>query len=218
MLSVNIATQKSRKDILPKCLNSLLGQSVPFDVIRVYCNDYERDDIEGVEFYWGEDLTDRAKFHFVRPGEIYFTCDDDLLYPPDYVETTLSHLKKYPSSVITYHGRKLQGKGLNYYFGHTQYHCLGNVDLDTLIDIPGSGVSAFNTDRFIPEIGNDDKMADVLLGLEAAKKGVSVVCAKHTMWWFKSLSSKGGIYEEQNRKCERQGELCDEIWGVKNSK
>ena len=40
------------------------------------------------------------------------------------------------------------GLGLDYYRGHTVYRCLGDVDGDYEIDIPGTGVSAFHTRDF----------------------------------------------------------------------
>lgn len=217
LVTANLATHKARRSVLPKMLRSVAPQ---VDKVRCYVNDYKgKPLVDGVEFLYGQDLTDRGKFYGIKPGEIAFTMDDDLLYPPDYVERTLQALQKYPNAIVSYHGRKLKGKGLNYYFGHRQFHCLRTVEHDTMIDIPGSGVSAWNTNKFMPDITkyDDDCMADVLLGLEAAKAGVKVICLAHDTFWLRSLwnPNKGSIYNDKRDDCERQGELCDRIWDMK---
>jgi len=219
-ISANLATIAQRKEVLPKMLNSIRKQ---VDVVRVWCNDYNDSPLDGkfenVEFYYGQDVTDRGKFQWVEQDEYYLTCDDDLLYPPNYVDRILDGLKRYPNSIVSFHGRRLKGKGLGYYYEHKSYHCLREVEYDRLIDVPGSGVAAFDSSRFTPDVlGYDhDCMADILLGLEAAKGGVSVVCLEHPMFWLKSLwnPNKGSIYQSEKDNCEVQNRLADELWGIK---
>lgn len=214
-VTANMATYSGRKTVVRKAIDSIRGQ---VDVVRVYVNDYTPPKYhDNVEYYSGKDLTDRGKFYAIGE-EIAFTVDDDILYPPDYVKRTLKAMDKYPTSVVTYHGRKLKGKGLNYYFGHKTFHFLRSVDGDYLIDIPGTGVCAFNTKYFKPDIlqYDEDCMADVLLGLEAAKQGRTVICLEHDMWYFRSLiSNEDNIYKNHKDDCERQGELCDLIYDLK---
>lgn len=216
-VTANMATYSGRKGVVGKAIDSIKGQ---VDLVRVYVNDYKPpQDHDNVAYYSGEDLTDRGKFYGITGNEIAFTVDDDILYPSDYVKRTLKAMDKYPTSAVTYHGRRLKGKGLNYYFGHKTYHFLRSLDGDYLIDVPGTGVCAFNTKYFNPNIlqYSENCMADVLLGLEAAKQGRTVICLEHDMWYFRSLISNGdNIYKTHKDDCERQGELCDEIWDIKN--
>lgn len=224
-VSINIATHEARKDVLPKAIRSLHNQTVEPSVIRVYCNDYKPDlsleeEFDKLELYHStQDYTDRAKFLWVNEEELYFTFDDDIFAPPTYIERTVNALEKYPQAIVTYHGRKLQGKGLHYYSGHQTYHFLRNVHSDTMIDVPGTGVTAFNTKHFQPDIlqYEEDCMADVLLALEAAKKGVKTICLQHEMGWLKSLTgNEGSIYIQERNSCDRQSELADVIYSIKN--
>lgn len=225
-VTVNIATHEARKDVLPKALRSLHNQTVGPDVVRVYCNDYKpdlslEDEFDKLELYHStQDYTDRAKFLWLKEDEYYLTFDDDIFAPPTYIERTINALEKYPRAVVTYHGRKLKGKGLNYYFGHKQFHFLRTLEQDTMIDVCGTGVSAFNTKYFKPDIlqYSDDCMADLLLGLEAAKAGVKTICLAHDMFWMKSLTdNEGSIYIQERNDCERQSEIADRIWQLKHS-
>ena len=212
--TANLATWSARKDVLQKVVNSLRDQ---VDVVRVYANDY-KPNIDGAEVVTGEDLTDRGKFYFVGGDEIYFSCDDDIIYPENYVERTLAVLNKYPNAVITYHGRILKGKGLNYYFGHDAIHCLRTHHYDTFIDVAGTGVSCFDASIWKPDVLQypDQKMSDLLFSLECAKANKKIICASHQMGWFQIATNEGAIFDTESRKCDRQGEYADMIWELKN--
>lgn len=215
-VTCNIATHKARKDSIDKVIDSMIGQ---VDLVRVYYNDYiptKRDDIKQ---YWGYDLTDRGKFYGIGINEIAFTCDDDILYPPNYVESTLSALKRYPNAVITYHGRRLRGKGLNFYRGHDSFHCLHNVLEDIKIDVGGTGVMCFDTSVIEPDILSypQNKMVDILMGLECAKKGVPIMCIRHKYRWLQVITDVNSIYKEMVGKCEVQNGLADELWDIIHS-
>jgi len=221
MISVNLATFEGRKHILPKVIESLKRQTVKPDIIRVYANDYTPE-IEGVHVYTGRDLKDNGKFAFLpyTKDEYFFSCDDDLEYPEDYIEKTLRYLKKYPNHVITYHGRRLLGKGRNYYRGHKHYACLRDVKGNWEIDVPGTGVSAFHTDliKFDPLLWDKYKMSDLMFALECAKREVPILMVQHHIFWLKSLLSNSdySIYSEQVKECTIQNQVADEIWDLKH--
>lgn len=167
--SANFATWSGR-DTIDRAVDSIIEQ---VDVVRVYYNDYTPKKRTDIIQYTGEDLTDRGKFYGIGRNEIAFTCDDDLLYPPDYVKKTLGAMGDKP--VVTYHGRNLRGKGLNYYRDHETFHFMMPQVEDKRVIIPGTGVMAFNTDNILPKILSypNQKMADILMALECKKKGRS---------------------------------------------
>jgi len=213
MITANLATIKARKDTLQKVIDSLRFQ---VDVVRVYGNDY-LPEITGsnVQVFTGCDYTDNAKFFWLpKSNGIYLSCDDDIIYPPDYVETVLKGLKKYPNTWLTFHGRKLKGLNLPYYTGHHTYQCLRTVDADYQIDVPGTGVSAFhtNTIKFDSTKWEDYRMSDLKAGLELAKAKVRVICLKHKMFWIKSAEShlRQSIHRRE-QKNTRQNQLANEI-------
>jgi hypothetical protein len=218
MISVNIATHEKRKELLPKVMNCFYNQTVKPDLIRIHYNDYMP-----LGFDWsieevGEDLTDRAKFKWVQDDEIYFTADDDMYYPEDYIERTLQGLRKYPNMIVTYHGRFLAGKGRDYYRGHKNYTFMSTVNEDVGIDVPGTGVMAFDTRYFKPDIlqYDEDCMVDVLIGLEAAKKKTQVVCLAHERDWIRAANVDESIYDNYVGNAHRQQELCDRIFDIKH--
>lgn len=223
MVSANISTYSPRKDFLPQVVKSLKKQTVKPDVIRIWYNDYEPVNTKGIEQHFnGENHTDKSKFIWLDnirvtgKHEIYFTMDDDIKYPPDYVESMIQALKRYPGHVVSYHGRKLRGKHRNYYFEHTQYNFLTNLEQDAPVEVPGTGVTAFDTRTFIPDIiqYNDDCMADVLMGLEMAKNKVPGICLAHKGGWIEGLPVSETIYKNHSRSCHRQTELASQIWDI----
>lgn len=201
-ITANIATHPPRKAALDKMLKSIEGQ---FDEIRIYDN--------GIL----PNLTDNGKFYFLKDAEreIYFTLDDDLIYPQDYVEKTVFMIEKY-NCIVTYHGRVLLGKGRPYYKGHKSFRCLNNVDIDTRVDVAGTGVTAFDTDFFKPtDIYKSEYlcMGDLVFSLEAAKQQKSIMLINHRAGWLKQVPVSESIYAAQ-KKNATQGRLADQIYDL----
>jgi hypothetical protein len=217
-ITVNIASQPKRLETLKETIDCLNKQTVKPDAIRVWWNG---NDLPELDCYVenGKDLTDNGKFAFLRSDEYYFTADDDILYPKDYIEHTLQRLKSYPECVVSYHGRKLKAKGVRYYAGHTAFACLGHVGTDQIIDIPGTGVMAFDSNHFMPDVFRykENRMADVLIGCEAVRHKVQVICLAHGFGWIRNNSPDGGIYMQSRQNDKIQSALCDEIYDIKLS-
>lgn len=212
MISANFATHKARRDVIDRAVNSIKDQ---VDVVRVYYNDYNPPKRDW-EQYTGKDITDKGKFAHIKQGEIVFTCDDDLLYPCDYVSKTLQRFYEHEKKIVTYHGRKLRGKGLNYYRGHQSFHFMHTTLHDEIVDVPGTGVMAFDTREFMPDIlkYDQDKMVDLLFALEARKKRKKIVCLRHVRGWIKTLTDKESIYAEMVNNCAEQNQLADELLSI----
>ncbi len=213
MITANFATHKARTSTIDKAVQSIIDQ---VDIVRVHYNDYMPGERKW-EQYTGSDYTDRAKFAHVRAGEIAFTCDDDLEYPPDYVRTALNALSDYPDSLITFQGRVLLGAGRNYYRGHKKYRCLGSVERNVYVDVPGSGVSCFNAKHFFPNIMKytENYMADLLLGLEARKRGIKVLCIKHPAGWINPIGEIDGaesVYVKMRNNQVELNRIADKIY------
>ena len=213
-ISANLATIEARKDTLQEVVDSLRFQ---VDVVRVYGNDYVPE-LQGdnVEVYSGPDYTDNAKFFWLPISKgLYLSCDDDIIYPPDYVATILKARKKYPNTWLTFHGRKLKGLNLDYYTEHHSYQCLREVQGDYEIDVAGTGVSAFDTDliKFDPLRWDDYRMSDLMASLECAKKNIKIICLGHKRFWIKSAETHlvQAIHERESKNT-RQNELANVIY------
>lgn len=226
MITANIATMESRRKILPLMVQSIYNQ---FDRIRICCNDMPnppqlRDPLNKIQCFSSYDLKDNGKFYGLKDAkdELYFTLDDDILYPDDYVVNTLKAIKTYPGCIVTYHGRRLKGQGISYYRGgHKAFRCLGEVTYDADIDIPGTGCAAWETDKFCPRNLWSDKrqrMSDVLLGEAAAEAKVRVVVIQHKLGWMGYLNppESDTIWGVDSKKATPiQNAICDKIYKLK---
>ena len=205
---VGIATMNSRKAQLVNAIRSLNEQTIKPDAIHIYNNDEEQ-----------HDFTDNAKFHALAKYNepvYYFSCDDDIFYPNWYIQETIDKIEQY-NCIVTYHGRRLLGKGLNYYRGHYGYRCLGDVEDDTLIDVAGTGVTAFRTDYFNPtEIYRSEhkRMSDCVFSLEAAKQNKKIIVLSHKKGDFIDLQAdlETSCYGREFRKPVTQGKIADAIY------
>jgi hypothetical protein len=207
---VGIATHKGREESLNKTIDSLLKY---VDDIRVYDNEKEP-----------YNATDNGKFRFLEYYQkpIYaLTCDDDIIYPPDYVDTLLEGVEKH-GTICTFHGRKLRGKNLSYYKGHRAFGFNRNCPFTMEIDVTGTGVSAWRTDQFNPTDlwkAEDKLMSDIVFSLEAAKQGIGITHLGHAGNWLiqQPIPIEKTIYGREVKKEHRQIELANEIYRIKNN-
>jgi len=203
LITANIATYKPRKESLKRMLESIEKQ---FDVINVYDNEVM------------PNLTDNGKFirlETITEPEYYFTLDDDLIYPPDYVSKTIESIEKY-GCIIAHHGRQLQGTFLDYYTMHKTFRCLNDVHLAEIVDVCGTGVTAFRTDYFHPKGLAFDKrlrMSDLIFSLEAAKQKKTIGVVPHDCGWIKPIMNKESIFDTESLKGNAvQNGIANEIY------
>lgn len=220
--TANMATMPGREKVLERTLQSLVNQ---FDVVRVFTNPGVVDPpayFHNVE-YWatGEDLTDNGKFFmldYIETPELYFTVDDDIVYPVDYAERMTEAIRKY-HCVVTIHGRRLKGPDLNYYRGHHHVHCAHRHDKHQWVDVPGSGVAAWDTRMWHPRNlanSNYKRMSDVVLGHAAAMDNRKVLAISKRAGWVQPQVVKTSIWSDDSRKPNLdQIKLCNEIWHEK---
>lgn len=139
----------SRKYCILDAIKSIINQ---VDTIRIYFNPPyykipEELKNEKIEIYIGSDIGAAGKFlNIDNKDEIYFSIDDDLIYPQDYVQNTLKYLNK--SNACSYHGIVFDKDK-----PAQQYLQLGNIkpihfaNRELLeVDIIGTGVGAVYTD------------------------------------------------------------------------
>jgi len=163
------------------------------------------------------DRADNAKFHaldYIDEPCFMFLLDDDLIYPTDYVETMIKAIQEF-DCIITLHGRLLIGEGLNYYKAHKSFHCLGTVQESIVIDVAGTGVTAFDTRYFYPKgLAGDTRlrMSDLLFSLEAAKQKKTIGVLQHKAGWIKHINNRETIFDTESKDCRIQNEIADQIY------
>jgi len=185
---VGIASIRERVASLKLTINSLYHQ---VDVICVYLNDYESVPKflkrKKIEVYQGDDLTDLGKFYGLNfHSGYYFSCDDDLLYPSNYIEYMISKIDHH-NCIVSCHGRKFNYPIKSYYRSAKSFHCLQHVKMDVRVNCGGTGVMGFRTDigfnlSKIPTL--HECMADVHVGVWANGR-IPIVVAAHERGWIK---------------------------------
>jgi GR25 family glycosyltransferase involved in LPS biosynthesis len=215
-VTANIATQPHRFKRLLEMLKSIEGQ---FDEIRIYLNNFSTvpPELSKYTTYIGKDLTDNGKFFWSHnSSEYYFTLNDDIIYPPDYVKKTLPLIK---DRIVTYQGRCLFGLNQTYYGNHKFYtHCEELTD-EVLLDVGSTGFMAFNTNLFKPNLWRspNKKMSDLIVSLEATIFNIDMICLpKNEDWILQIDNEEFGISSEFFREDEKQTILSDMILTYKS--
>lgn len=217
MIIAQIASLPDREESLKLTIESLIDQ---VDHIYVGLNNYEKiptfcktNKIEAEIL--DNSKGDAAKFNHIEDRDGYIlTCDDDLIYPPDYVLTMLKRLAKY-GCIVTAHGRCYDFKPiLNYYKSATrQYRCLYNVDHDIRVDVGGTGVMCFHTD--IIKLRYSDflfpNMADVWVAKAAYHQNVRIICVAHKQGWIQYIKPIRTIFNDLHYNCLLQTEIINSM-------
>ena len=214
-----IASIPERSRILEKTIESLIDQC---DSMYIILNNYKKipdylktDKITAI--ISDNKFGDAGKFAGMeRFNGYYFTCDDDIIYPENYVKQTINRLNFYGlNCILTYHGNIMNSKPLkSYYKGHSQrFNLFYDVKNDIRVDIPGSGVSAWHTKYF-----NFDykrciwpNMADIWLAKFANEQNIPIILMEHTGSDFKYQESTDNIYKTYSKDDEIQTQLYNNI-------
>lgn len=199
----NIATTGKRPDSLKKTIDSLSPQ-----VLHILTYDNSKEAV---------DYTDNAKFFsldLMTEPVYYLTMDDDIIYPPDYVEKIIEAIEKY-QCIVTFHGRVLNPDAKAYYKGHKVYDFRQEMVKSVIVDVGGSGVMGFSTEIFNPTdiyASEYKRMSDLVVSLRAKQDGIPIVCAAHPSHWLVQQSVEGGIMKESiGQSQESHMELVSKI-------
>jgi hypothetical protein len=196
------ATTGDRKKQLKQAAKSIIDQ---VEHVHIYDNSKQKD------------LTDNAKFillgAFSEPV-YYFSCDDDILYPKDYVERTIQEIEKH-GTIVSWHGRILT-EGAHKYYGssHQGFRFFQGNKLERL-DVAGTGVTAFRTDYFEPTniaTSSYKCMSDLVFSLEAWQQNKVITLPEKKAGWINDIPVKSSIFKrERNGEQKHQIELMNKI-------
>ena len=221
---VNVASYR-RTESLVKTLESIINQC---DEVNVTLNDFEGglppilyDDKVNLYF------TDNSKgdaFKFLRLSEsdgYFLTIDDDLIYPPNYVEYMIAKCKEYGNSrVMTLHGRNFASFPItSYYKSATErYACLDTVKKNVIVQFGGTGVMCFHTDLFKLDLDYFmiPNMADVWIGRYCLDNKIEILCLRHESGFIKYIPQKTTIYNQESNNDGIQTKIVNEIFNPQN--
>ena len=168
------------------------------------------------------DKSDNAKFEMldkIKQPCIMLLLDDDIIYPPNYRKVCEEKIEMY-GCIITFHGRKLLGEGMDYYKNHARFRCTDKVDDEIVIDVAGTGVTAFRTDYFHPNglsycpIHN---MSDLIFSLAAARAKKQIGLMSHDEGWIRHIDNEETIFKTESKTgTPIQNHIADNIFKLNN--
>ena len=184
---VSIASIPDREESLRRVVASLLPQ---VDRLNVYLNGYgqvppflDQPKIFVARSEEHGDVGDAGKFFWLGiPVEYFLTCDDDIIYPSDYVRRTIAAIERYGRrAVIGWHGSVLRDGFRDYYEDRTILSFYRNVERDTSVHILGTGTVGFcpSSIRIAPADFRLPNMADVWFGLVGQQQHVPFIVVAH---------------------------------------
>lgn len=190
---IGVATLPSRKEFFEnKCLPSLVRQKEGPEVIIYHDLQGEPPEegyservtrLYGSSHNWG-DIGKFGGFQYGEEDFYYFTCDDDLIYPPDYCERMIEWIDFFEKkAVVSLHGSYLSELPIkSYYRNRKTIPCLGDEDDLVRVIFPGTGCAAFHSSTVRP-LMKDFKvpnMADIWFGLILQREEVPAIVLPHS--------------------------------------
>ena len=191
----SLASIPAREPMLRDAVSSLYPA---VDSLRVFLNNYDRvpefllrEKIEVCRSQEYGDNGDAGKFFWCDTGEegFRFVCDDDLVFPPDYVPRMLSKLRDYDySAILGIHSILVKQPLREYYnpeFRHVRRY-VNECDHDYCAHFLGTGAVAYHTSAI--SLKKDQfmfrNMADIWLALEAQRQGVPMISIERPRNWL----------------------------------
>lgn len=211
-----------RIELLRQTLASLTPQ---VDALHVYLDRYEVvpefviNCHPQVTVYMSQDypgLRDNGKFLAFAAQKsdcYYFTADDDIVYPPDYVASLVRSIEHYGRQVVVgVHGVLIPENAQRYFSGYRNVFLFHRgLESDALVNNLGTGTVAFHAAllkgldvSFFHEAG----MADLYLSVFCKQRGVPMVAVARPDDWLQTLPSPNtSLYEEAVQSDCRQSAL-----------
>lgn len=191
----SLASIPRRERALAHVVERLLEQ---VDALGVYLNGYARvpaflrdERIEVVRSQQRGDRGDAGKFFWA--GSIagyHVVCDDDIDYPPDYVERLVAGIERHGRrAVVGFHGRLMTDEVVEYHRSRRLLHFARAQGADAAVHVLGTGVCGYHASaiRVWPKDFVAPNMADVWLALLGQRQRVPFVCLQREEGWLREL-------------------------------
>lgn len=219
-ICASMASVKGREAMVADAVHSLY----PFvDKLRVYLNDYDAvptglklPRVEIVRSQQFGDDGDAGKFFWVENKEydLNLICDDDLIFPPDYVPEMVAALKRYDNkAIVGLHGILLKQPTPAYYneqYRHVRRFLHGN-NVDYQVHVLGTGAILYDA-RTLKLSRRDFQyrnMADIWLMEQAQAQNVPAVCIARPRNWVIQNAMPSGVPNIYDASHGKQGNGFD---------
>ena len=222
MITVKIASIPERISQLEATIESFLKK---VDSIQVYLNNYSfipsflnhRKICVFTSQEYG-DIGDIGKFYQIEQQNGYIlTIDDDLIYPPDYVDSMVRKIDFYQRKVlICVHGNILPKQKLTSYYKDKQgVHFEKELESDIKVDVPGTGTLGFHTDniKISQQIFLSPNMSDIWLAVHAKENDISIISVERANDWV--IQARGKEFQKSIYQTSFQKDTY-QTWVVNN--
>lgn len=136
-----------------------------------------------------------AKFHWLWHGLVadgyHFTVDDDIEYPPDYVQRCVGKIEEYGrAAVVGFHGMIYRKRVRSYFTDRQVWTFRHKCDSDRFVHTLGTGTASFHTStlKLMREDFAQANSCDLYLGIACQKQRVPVLCIARKRGYLKGLS------------------------------
>lgn len=192
-----MAAVPNRIEALHSSISSLSPQ---VDIIEVALNGFKEipqfiKKYNNVNAYLtSNDRGDANKFLHIEKYDnaYYFSCDDDIKYPNDYVSKYIAEIDK-NKCLITSHGSNIPPNKIKSYYGDRilKSHFLHDGPRRE-VHIPGSGVSGFHTSflKLKYSYFKQPNMADIFLGMQCHLQKIKCITIEHKKGWLANCLSE----------------------------
>lgn len=220
MITAKIASLPKRERLLKRTVESLRPQ---VDNIFVALNGYQHtpDFLDFGEYVHLDNSTgDAAKFYDIENINGYvLTCDDDLIYPPNYVSYMIRGLHRH-NAITTLHGKVYPRPVTTFKNTKLSVQCLRNLYEDVKVEVPGTGVLCFHTDMI--DLNYKDfklpNMADIWMGKFAHEQNVDIVALAHDASYLTYQHPNFTVYKAEKKKgFELQNKLLQQTFNKWNA-
>lgn len=229
----SVCSIPERQDLFARMLASLAPQ---VDELHVYLDRYEavpsfvRNCHPKLTVRLSRDLPglrDNCKFVPLldrREACYFFTADDDIEYPPDYVNALVKKIEHYGRlAVVGVHGVQIPEQPTGYFSGFRRVHWfIRELEQDKLVNILGTGTVAFHSDCVV-ELDYRrfaySGMVDLYLAAFCKTHGVPMVAVARPENWLLQLeepeNSRPNLFVEGTQNDEQRSRLVRENapWG-----
>lgn len=207
-----IASFPPREKSLKTTISCILPQ---IDELRVYLNNYSRTPgflkHEKIKVFRSEDangdLRDNGKFYNLSDDDAYFfTFDDDIIYPNNYVSTMVHYIEVLNrSSVVGVHGVIFPSCRLSrlkerkvFHFSSSQQGCF--------VDLLGTGTTAWHSSLFKPSLEDfkETGSCDLWFSLKVNLLKIPMFSVpREENWIYEPVSNQVSLWREASKKPDR---------------
>lgn len=121
---------------------------------------------------------------------LYFCFDDDICYPPGYVELLASGLERHRfRALVGIHATRFVAPHLSYRQHRQVLHFAAPLTTDVLADELGSGTLAFHSGRFRidPRAWRHHTLSDLMIAIEAVRLGLPRIALRRPVGFVRPL-------------------------------